>query len=502
MAIAYIITVDSDDDGLGEVITPTVLEVSWRLGMEAAYDSVAAPSWARVVVRNRDGAYSEAGPLRPGQRLSIASDDGATVRVHFTGVIRAIEPSAGEYGPRTATIWAAGAEAVLAASRVRQAWGGPSRADDIINRILDAVPFRRPILTGYCLVGVAGYNALGTAKLFGPAIARDLQSGKSLLLSGGEDWGAGVRASDAIQQMASAERGRFFIARDGTAVFLNRHHTLTVEEASATFRDDMEGLSYSYGADVVNHVRVTMRPRLVGAAGEILWALANPQPLPPRASRRIIAPYRDAEQRPSGALAVIPPRRGSDYLAATAAQGGQDRTEAVVVALVQAAASAATLDIRNTSDETLYLTALNLRGTPLRVGDRLALEQSDETSASFYGRGTLDLELSALGDIETAEQLARYELARRKDPRGVARALDVAANRHPQHALARTLFDRIAIQESQTGHSADYFIIGEAHTVDRGGARHRVRWTLEPADSERFVIIGYSALDSGRVLAY
>lgn len=503
MAIHYIITLDTDDDGTGTVISPDVLELSWRLGMDAPYDSVASRSWARLVVRNQAGGYSpEGNALRPGQGLRIQSDDGTMTRDHFTGVIRAIEPSAGQYGPRTAIIWASGPEDDLALNRVRQVGDGSARADDIINGILDSVLLRRPILMGYCLVGVAGYNVVGSAKLFGESVARVLQVGRTLFPRVGDDWEAGVSALDAIGQVVSAERGRFFFARDGTAHFYNRHHTLMTEEISASFSDDMADLRYIYGADVVNHVRIAIRPRSIGASGQIVWSLAEVQKLAPRACQRIITPYRDANQRPIGAQSLIPPVRGFDYVAGATPHNGPDRTSDVVVALAEAGSSAAVLDIRNMSEDTLYLTALNLRGTPILTGDRLILEQFDRTSITFYGLGTLELELPMLGDSETAEQLARYELARRKDPRGVVRALDITANRHPQQALARTLFDRIAIHESQTGHSADYFIIAEAHTVDQGGARHRVRWTLEPSDSERFVIIGHSALDSDRALAY
>jgi len=38
--------------------------------------------------------------------------------------------------------------------------------------------------------------------------------------------------------------------------------------------------------------------------------------------------------------------------------------------------------------------------------------------------------------------------------------------------------------------------------VDRGGTRHRVAWTLEPADSQRVAVIGDAKPDGSRVLAY
>jgi hypothetical protein len=119
-----------------------------------------------------------------------------------------------------------------------------------------------------------------------------------------------------------------------------------------------------------------------------------------------------------------------------------------------------------------------------------------------YGLQRAVLNLPALSDIETAHAFAQYELSRRKHPQGTIRTLTTTPQDHPTHALSLTLFDRIHISETHSGHSAqDYFIIGEAHHVSSGGAHHRVTWTLEPADSQRFVIINNSTInDSTKVL--
>ena len=73
---------------------------------------------------------------------------------------------------------------------------------------------------------------------------------------------------------------------------------------------------------------------------------------------------------------------------------------------------------------------------------------------------------------------------------------------HLTQVLERTLFDRITIAETQTGHTADYFIIAEEHAVDLGGFRHTVSWLLEPAAASAFWIIGTSLLDQDTILAY
>ena len=68
--------------------------------------------------------------------------------------------------------------------------------------------------------------------------------------------------------------------------------------------------------------------------------------------------------------------------------------------------------------------------------------------------------------------------------------------------LARTLFDRITLQDAQTNHTRDYFIVAEEHEVDLGSSRHRVQWLVEPADSDIFFIIGTHKPDGTRALAF
>ena len=105
-------------------------------------------------------------------------------------------------------------------------------------------------------------------------------------------------------------------------------------------------------------------------------------------------------------------------------------------------------------------------------------------------------------DIGEADQIARYEMVRRQTPRGSVRHIDLNARFHQTQALSRTLFDRLSLIDDQTGHEGDYFIVAEEHHVERGGYRHRVQWTLEGADDDRFFIIGQHDLDGTRYPMY
>ena len=509
MAIRYSVTIDVNDDGSHtgprEQVISHVSAIEWRLGMTAPFDSIAAPASAIITLRNRRRAFSpELTPLVTGSQLRIESHDGAVTRTHFTGAVDAIKPDPGDQGKRGARIHASGLMTELRANRLQLPPQVRVTADQAIRAILLAAQIRRRALHGYMIIGVPGFNIIGQRRILGAFSAIELEAGKSTFAFVGDTWRQGVKALDAIAELAASERGRFFINRAGEAVFYNRHRAIANPTVAATFHDDMEDLRYRFGADVVNTIEVSIRPRAVGPRRSRLWTLNRVQRLPPNSARRIVAHYRDPNGVPIGAIDVDPIREKRGHFRVNTRQDntGADATAAVRVTLIDAGMSAATIEIDNMSPATLYLHELTLYGRPLLGGDPITLIHTDAASATFYGLRTLRLDLPALSALDEADQVARYELERRKDPAGIALSLETSTRSHPQETLALTLFDQIRVVESQTGHDARYIIIGESHRVDRAGTRHRVRWTLERADSERFFVVGLHKPDGSRVLAF
>ncbi|MBI5671125.1 MAG: hypothetical protein HZC41_24275 [Chloroflexi bacterium] len=505
MTVSYLVGLDVDSDGAFTDISADVLALEWRLGLAAPDDSAAPPASAAITVRNVSRAYSpEASALPPGTPVRIQSHDGLTTRTHFTGFVSRVEPAPGDQGPRAAVIQALGADAALEQHRIRLPPQINQRADAIISRVLDAVPLRRSVLQGRWLIGRSGNGELGrNTRLPAAPLTRSLQPGLTVFAYVGDTWADGIPADEAIRQVVEAERGRFFFNRAGTAVFFNRHHLLKPGAPAAVFDDDMDHLDYSYGDSTVSRVQVRLTPRRLGADGSLLWALPAPQPVPPGDQpRALVARFRADDERPIGALAISAPVRGVDYSANLAPDGsGADVTRQVDVIVRAAGFSAATLEIRNRSRLPVYL-YLQLRGTPLYRSDPLTVEQTSPYALAVYGLRTLAFDLPALDAVEQADRLARYELARRKTPRGTVRTLTLAGPAHEAQILARTLFDRITVRETQTGHVADYFIVAETHRVDLGGARHRVTWTLESVRAGAFWLLRGSRLRRDTVVAY
>lgn len=503
MTTTYLVGLDHDSDGAFTDVSADVLALEWRLGMNAPDESVSAPGTAAVTVRNINRAYSpEVNPLSPGTPLRIQSDDGAAIRTHFTGFVSHVEPQPGDQGQRAAVIHAESADSQLRQHRIRLPPQVNVRADTIINGVLDAVPLRRRMLKGRWLIGRVGYSELGlNTRLPGATISRSLETGKTAFAYVGDTWADGVPAYEAIRQITEAECGRFFINREGQAIFFNRHHLPQATMSAATFDNDMDGLHYTYGAGAISQIRVRALPRRLGAEGSVLWMLDTPQRVPPGdLPRRIVARFRDADQRPIGALTLIPPVRGLDFTA-NADFTGEDLTPLVDVILRAADFSAAALEIRNFSGVPAYL-LIQLRGTPLVQGDPITIEYESLYRQALHGLRVLALDLPALDSAEQADMLARYELARRKQPRGEVRTITLAGPPHRAQILARALFDRITIRETQTGHAADYFIVAEAHRVDLGGERHTATWTLESARAGAFWLLGSSRLRRDTIVAY
>lgn len=511
MPITYQIAVDTGDDGTfsGDLTADTVA-VTWRIGMDAPFASVAQPGVAQVTVQNADRRYTPTSPaclLERGFTLRIQSDDGDSVRTHFIGTVTAITPEAGEHGTRRAVITAHDALHALTENRVRFHAQVDVTADTVIAAVLDRVPLRLRYLAGAFIVGVSGRCALGVSTHLPPAAAfvpRVLQPGVSRFAYVGDTWDDGVQAMAAIHEAAAAERGRFYSDADGRLVLLNRHALLMASAPVAAFVNNMDGVRVTYGVDGVSRVGVTLSPRTIGAANAVLWSLGQAQRIVAGMTRQFSARFRgDAGER-LGALAVRQPRPYADYRANTQADGrGTDLTRWVTLRVLGNDGATAQLEVANSGAQDAYLLAgAVVRGQPLVMAHPMTVEQRSATSQTWYGARDVMLDLPGLTRIEEADSIARYELARRSVPTLHANKLVLVSSTHRPQMIARRLFERITVTEHQSGHSGDYWIVGAAHHITHAGARHRTEWTLEPVNPAGFAVVGAAVVGDAMRVGY
>ena len=503
MNINYSIAIDRNHDGnFNSEISGQVIELSWQLGMKQAYDSLADISWARISVRNPRGEFSpERTPLASGTRVRIQSDDGEHKRTHFTGVISQIEPDEGSLSRKQALIHLQDIQPWLEANPARATPQIDVTADQVIAALLAPAVIRPAIIAGFCLIDVKRHNLIDSVRIFPPQnLAQNLQAGRTRFAYVGDWWRASTSIREAIGEIVASERGRFYVDREGELVFLNRHHTLIHQNLAGQFDDDMSGMAYSYGDQRLNRLSLLMRPREIGESDTLLWQLPGALRIEPRSESVLNLRLVDERDQPLGLLAVD---RLESRFQRTPEDGDHSVREDVTAEVTALGTTSVEVGIINHRRDAVNLALLRLYGKPLYRRDPLEIVKADGEGMYLYGLIQLALDLPALSDFATAQAFATYEVARRKHPRGTVRSLQLNLREHPQVALSATLFDRIRISETQTGHGArDYFIIGEEHQVSAAGTQHQVTWALEPADSTRFVIVDYSLIgNSAEVLA-
>lgn len=460
--------------------TADVVEARWRLGMGRPDERVGAGR-GRLVMDNEGGQYApERGgslALAQGAPVTIDIDDGGSWQRLFTGEVAYAEPQAGEYGRRMATLSIASVEARLLQTVVR---------------------------TGL-LLDVASHEAIESV-LSHPdldSLARDVGQGAARFASFGEQWGGGVAALRVIQAVAQAEGGRFSVDREGVLIFRGRDAALSAGDPDATLNGLGEDAAYTYGGEVYNRVRVSVRPRRVGNPNTVLWTLDGAQRIRPNRPLIMTMRLRDSQGRAVGAAYIDAPVAGTDYQANTEPDGsGVNKTAHITINVVAIEGGAVTLSIENSGANAVYLLAgAKLRGTPVLGGDVVWVERSDHTSAAAYGPRTLTLPLPLLDSVEAGEARADFELTGRADPRGALVRLTLSERAGFNYAMARSLFDRVRVIDPHTGHDGVYTIIGETHRITMGGARHQVVWTLERLPLTEYWTVGLGMLGGGTALA-
>jgi hypothetical protein len=470
---------------------------------------VAGETTLTVTLDNHDGrfspenavgtaAYGTQWNMRPVRVQAIYS--GGTVTL-WSGWIKSVSPMFGKEGTE-ATLTASGGRGWLESQEISLPVMEGLRSDEILDRIMDKVYVPKAVTPGPWVLGRAGYSELGTNTYLRPsAIANSFQTGVQTFTYAGDDWG-GVSALEAITDVVRAERGRFFFDRSGQAVFWNRQHLPSNVTLKATFAGTMQGMTYSYGARLANVVTVRCYPRTLGAgASDVLWELDEPVTLKPGQTKMLRARY--TEQGSDTQIAGVEVVRPNTLDGSLVVSVGD-----AVIRWFMADATSAEIELEQQGLVSATISTLIVRGRKLTKYNEVAIEERDRASIYDYGQFALDLDVPMLDDESVARSIARYEIGRRKTPRGEVKI--TIMNRDATalgHMLARTMGDRIRATDVRTGHDAEHIIVGEEHTLVRGAGmkHHQVTWTLEPAETVKFWLLGragYSELGSNTRLGF
>ena len=517
MTTRWTIGIDWDRDGDYTDETARVLSASWTLGFQQAYMDVGNDAQLTLILRNQDrrftpensagSLYGKLAPLRP---VKIESNDGTTTRRHFSGWVQSIHPAANRNGERIAMIRVSGAMQFLKATETKIELQENQRSDRIIDTLINEVIFP-PALSDSWVLGDPDYSKLGeSTKLANLEAYSNYEEGALTLNMVGDNWVRQGGYSDqlkdtfdvyrGIRDITAAERGKFFFDREGKAVFWNRHHILDKDAIDATLDDDMTDMKYTFASldQTKNEIIVTCHPRSVAAAPTTLWELKDAIiRVAPGETREVYVKYKDEKEKRIGGKDVTV--EGLEYLQ------GKCTVE------VEAKANGANLVFKNESDDTEAVVEKCLvKGRKIVDEGQMDARAIDQTSITYFGRRTMNINLPSIDDLDQAQDIADFERNRRKTPFGLAQMITLQSHAErggARHAdqLELSIGSLVRLRETQTDHEGTYFIIGEAHELARGGKHWTTSWYLEPQvetlpwkldDSSR------SHLDMSAYLAY
>ncbi len=488
----------ADDNSFSSSLIHDALELHWQLGTTSHDERVASPSWAKVRLIDRTQAYT---PALIGKRLRIYAHDGTIERVMFTGQITGLQPVVGSRASRETLLMAQDALTELETWRVRLPMAFEQRADEVVQTVLLGVPLRPVPRAERWQLGRVGRGELGTLTRLLLLPPMSLQTGKTAFSVVGDTWGEGIRARDAIAEVVNAEAGRFFISREGVFTLYNRHHAINAPPI-ATLDNDYEALLVAH-ENALSRVSVRYLPRLIGAPNSILWHADTSLACAPQSVRHIRLTWRDDQDRPQGAVTVIPPQAPQDFTVNTHAQGtGITLKDGFTVWLSEVSLSGCVFSIRNGLNQTVYVRDAYVRGTPLTAHDAQTVSIDNLNTRAMYGARERVEHHSPLNTPEKADAMARYTLGRHDTAQTTAKRVTLSARQHAHAILNVTLLDTVRVLSAYPAHQADYWVVGEEHHVTHTGTRHHATWTLEKANTRRYWQLGNHALGTETRLLY
>ncbi|NDJ77547.1 MAG: hypothetical protein GYB65_14945 [Chloroflexi bacterium] len=449
--------------------------ISIRSGFERSGDAVAGVGRCTVVLDNRSRRFSPgntASPLypflKPRRRLRVRTWDGETSWTLFSGWIERIEPESGPYGERRVRFEVVDGIGRLAGQRIGVAHEDSKPVDEAVQDIVHSVYF--PLFTDF------GDNG-------------------DVLHHYGAPWlPEKTTALDALRDVCAAVWGRFYLARDGTAIFRTRTQRQTPSTAVALTLDDGALDDLHIGLDVnsvINRAQVTVYPvETVGAPQEV-WRARTVLRLAPGQQRVVYANFHDDNTERCAAVDVSAPEPYTDYTVNEYSDGsGFDYTDKPAFDLsAEIEATRAAITLTNTAIGPLYVTLLRVRGRPIRTYDPITLEGSDITSQYAYEVRGRAYNLPMQPDPVFGEALANYFVVRHKEPQLAAERLQLAdrVQLAGVDVFSLELLDRIAIADSQSGLSAVHLVRAVAYEID--GRGFRVTFELERADDTAYWLL-------------
>ena len=159
------------------------------------------------------------------------------------------------------------------------------------------------------------------------------------------------------------------------------------------------------------------------------------------------------------------------------------------------------MTITNTGTIDAWMTKMQLRGTPVLLGDPVTVQATSTNSIATFGRRTLPRTVAAkfIPNTDEAQDWANAHVGVWKDPQGFLQlTMPASKNLYSMvDAVRLDISDRITIEGTGAGSlgiSGDYFVEAERHMI-RADRLHQVTYSVSPiAGFSGFWVTGISRL--------
>lgn len=521
----YLVYVDWGRDGtFGHAsanISSYVSEVRCHHGMNQTRQRVASPAECtiRLVDPNSNflvglflaGTFSQL--LKRGLLVRVRVTDGATTWTLWEGKIdtvsySGVSPNQDAVGAFTVTLTCRDPMLELLDAEYFPTLMQGVTTDEPLTALFDSGAIQYPY-PGFIL-DVSELN--GTDVLFENTFT-NFETGVTTLSYVGDiaDAGRGVSAQQYVRDAVEAEiGGRFWWdAPTGKFKFINRHNDPYASTSVIIPFTNLTEANLAYANELTTVVNLSYRPRRVGTAGTVIYTHNSlPYKLAPDESREITARYSTTEGAKIGALTVIPPVAGTDYSAVyyedgtTLSKGdtaGANAKEATHLVSCYAfpGASSCKLLMRNVHTQDVYLTALQIRGTPLESFASETVTAIDPQANYDYGRIEQTFNIPLLDDAQFAQSAANHLLSKLSDPETRLTSVRWIVTSGTKTYLSRNIGDRITFQQLTPVaryHDSDYILIGVTHSINARDGRHEVTWLLDWHRRQSYFVLNTSKL--------
>jgi len=468
----YQVYVDWNNDGdygdAGEDLSTLFSSARIRRGFNDSLSRMVTVGRASTRFNNTDKSLSpplEADVL-PRRPMKIEMTYGGSTVALFTGFTDTIAPDAGERGGRMVTIENIDAIAKLDQDQGAIALLTDTTADAVINAAVNAV--FTPASTDYD-VGINHFPFSADRWTY------DLVSG---MQGAGTSYIQKASAANKILAACVADWGFFFIAKDGTPTFRNRHATSLDTTTELTLDNTMGAMNYRKStAPIYNVIEVTCHPRSIGTVYEVLGQID--QDSAPMIEASSTATFTLRFRDPSnnslsiGGKDVITPVATTDYECTSDEAGeGDDETGNVTVSNCSKYGDHVEVTLSNAVARPVYLKSLRVRGYAVRTAEPITVTAEDATSIANYGRRRLAIDAALMSNPIHAQNLTDWLLSYYKDPQDEVRGVTFWANNSAELMEAARdleLLDRVVITEDQTGLSGYAgYITSITHNIQPG----------------------------------